>query len=745
MLEHYLKQMSHLVQLNETQKQAVELTDGPHLILASPGSGKTTTIIMKIGYLMMGKQVQAAKIIALSFSRASANDLAERYDRFFPQLPKVAFATIHSLAFQIVREHFAKHQIAYSLIEGRESELDHSQQNTRIGAKQDSNYNKRMLLQQIYERTNGHRPKEEQMEELYTYISLIKNKMLQSSEWSKLPCKVKNAHLILELYEQYKREQAGHILLDYDDMLTYAEQILREDDEMRSKYQRRYSYVLTDESQDTSLIQHKIVELFVAKHTNLCVVADDDQSIYSWRGAEPSYLLQFKQRYEGAKIMYMEQNYRSSSTIVHAANYIISRNTLRYPKKMFTDNEQGMPITIKSFQHNMDEIKYVSDQLQHAPSLCEVAILYRNHASSILLIHELDRLGIPFYMKDADDRFFSHWVVEDILNFMRLSYSDRKLNLFEKLYMKLNAYISREQWLQLEQQHVDESIFTLLLEQPSAPSYQRDKLLSIQRMIASLKELAPRDAIRLIRHEIGYEQVLEGMCERLGFRKEYLLGILNSLESIADGLQSLEQFAARLKELAAIQQKAKSRRGHDVVTLSTLHSAKGLEFDTVYMLDLVEAVIPSTQDERDALLLEEATRLFYVGMTRARKKLELLSVKVWQGERVAESRFVQYVREHCNDPTREYAAEQASDVEPSAFSRQLEQQKRLSHPLAIRYAHELVVGESVLHHKFGVGELVQVMDGKLHFQFAEHGLKVLLAAMCIEHGLLQKLEKSAVK
>jgi len=742
MLEQYVQQMSHLVQLNETQKAAVGLTFGPQLILASPGSGKTTTIIMKIGYLIQCQQVSADKIIALSFSRASASDLSERYNRFFPQLPKVNFSTIHSLAFQIVRENFHKRQIKYTLIEGNELDKQKEQHAEQGTIMHEPIYNKRLLLQQIYEQTNGHRAKEEQMEELYTYISYIKNKMLPQAQWSKLSCRVKNAHMIIESYEKFKKVQPDQVLLDYDDMLTYAEQVLREDEHIRRKFQQRYAYVLTDESQDTSLIQHKIIEMFVEKHNNLCVVADDDQSIYSWRGAEPSYLLQFKQRYPRAEVMYMEQNYRSSVTIVEAANHIISRNTLRYEKKMFTENEQGIPITIKNFKHSHEEIKYISEQIQTIHNLREVAILYRNHASSILLIHELDRLGIPFYMKDADDRFFSHWVVEDILNVMRLSYSDKKLHLIEKLYMKLNAYISRDQWLWLQKEHRGESIFTLLMEYPSAPSYQRERLASIQKIIVSLKECSPVEAIQLIRHQIGYEQVLEGMCDRLGFRKEYLLGILNSLENIADGLQSLEQFAARLKQLADIQKKAKSRRGQDVVTLSTLHSAKGLEFDTVYLLDLVEGVIPSMQDDRDALLLEESTRLFYVGMTRARKQLELLSVKVWQGEQVAESRFVQAVRLHCKDPSMDGLVNGRKTLTspPPAFNRQLEREKRLTHSLAIRNEHELTIGGRVNHHKFGKGQIVQIEDGKLQFHFDEHGTKTLLAAMCMEQGLLQRIE-----
>lgn len=193
-------------------------------------------------------------------------------------------------------------------------------------------------MRDVYKAINGERITEDQLEELQTYISYIKNKMIPPAKWGKVATSVPEAARILKEYEAFKKQGTRQLLLDFDDMLTHANEILRRDPDLLRMYQGRYDYVLTDESQDTSMVQHAIVEKLVRRHRNLCVVADDDQSIYSWRGAEPSYLLNFNKVYPDAKILFMEQNYRSSQEVVTAANLFIKRNKHRYDKNMFTEN-----------------------------------------------------------------------------------------------------------------------------------------------------------------------------------------------------------------------------------------------------------------------------------------------------------------------------------------------------------------------------------------------------------------------
>lgn len=711
--------------LNDIQAEAVHQTEGPLLLLASPGSGKTTTIIMRIGYLIEEKGVDPARIKAVTFSRASANDMKERFKRFFPHLPPVDFSTIHSFAFEVVREHFYKTKTAFQIIEGH---LDLEEQE----AVDSDNLplHKKIILRKLFKTIVGENITDDQMDQLTTFISFIKNKMISMDRWSFVKVDVPEAERILHEYEAFKKSGHSKLLVDFDDMLTIGEQALEKDRVLLQKYQERYDYVLTDESQDTSMVQHAIIEKLVRVHGNLCVVADDDQSIYSWRGAEPSYLLNFKQVYPNAVTLFMEQNYRSSKDIVNVANQFIKRNKNRYDKNMFTKNASHKPIKIRSLANYVYQAKYLVKELQKVENLAEVAILYRNNSSSIALMNEFDRADIPFYMKDADNRFFSHWVVEDILNFMRMTFTDKRPDLLEKIHLKFNGYISKQQMAAVNEIHNNESVFDNLLNYVQLQDYQVKQLKASKETFQQMRGMPPLQAIRVIRERLGYEKALEKMCERLGFRKEYLIGILNTLEEIADTLESMEEFASRLKYLESVLKNAKSRKGQNAVTFSTFHSAKGLEFGRVYMIDLIHGIIPSSDDlkagsaENKAALMEEATRLFYVGMTRAEKYLELIEYRERDGEKVTESQFVTAVRNIMNPPKQN---PQEKGNKGSIIP---------DNPNAIKNRDELVKERFIKHRVFGRGEVVQLNGESIEIRF-QAGMKKLSVKMCLEMGLLE--------
>lgn len=707
------------IELNEIQKQAVLQTEGPLLLLASPGSGKTTTIMMRIGYLIEEKGIPPRRIKAVTFSRASANDMKERFKAFFPQLEPVDFSTIHSLAFEVVREHFRTLQTPFQIIEGDVNAVEPE----ALGSAQQP-LHKKTILRHLFQAIAGENITDDQLDELTTYISYIKNKMIPSDQWSAIKVDVPHAERILREYEAFKQSGARLLLLDYDDMLVVCEQVLARNERLLRKYQGRYDYVLTDESQDTSMVQHAIIEKLVQKHHNLCVVADEDQSLYSWRGAEPSYLLQFNQVYPDATILFMEQNFRSSQEIVEAASRFIQRNKDRYGKNMFTKNPSFRPIEFRRFEDYVNQAKFLVQEMQKLENLAEVAVLYRNHSSSIALMNEFDRAGIPFYMKDADNRFFSHWVVEDILNFMRMTFTDKRPDILEKIHLKFNGYISKQQMAALLEIHNDESVFDNLLNRVPVQDYQVKQLTMCKETFQEMKGMPPLQAIHVIRDRLGYEKALEKMCERLGFRKEYLIGILNTLEDIAAGLHTMEEFASRLKHLESALRTARSRRGQNVVTFSTMHSAKGLEFDRVYLIDLVEGVLPSKDDKGNAEMMEEATRLFYVGMTRAKKHLELIAYKKRDGVEVTESRFVTAVR-NIQNPSKEPTPSHPSTVQPPV------------NPNAIRNQADLIVGDNIHHRAFGSGVIVKVNEERVHLLF-EAGEKALSTRTCLEMGLLER-------
>lgn len=718
------------VTLNEVQQQAVTHTEGALLLLASPGSGKTTTVIMRIGYLIEELAVRPTRIKPVTFSRASAQDMKERFNRFFPNHSgTVDFSTIHSLAFEIVREHFHKSNTPYHMIE-RSSEVERQGDLFHEGFP----ITKQRILRDLYKRINGDNATDDQMEELTSYISFIKNKLIPIDKWSEVKCDVPKAEMIFKDYERFKQFGTAQLLVDYDDMLSIANETMEQDIQLLHRYQGRYDYVLTDESQDTSLVQHAIIEKLVKQHGNLCVVADDDQSIYTWRAAEPQYLLDFKQVYPNATILKMEQNYRSSSNIVDVANRFIKRNKNRYDKNMFTHNPPHSPITITQLPDFRFQAKYLVEKIKEMDNLGEVAVLYRNNSSSILLMNAFNRAGIPYYMKDGDNRFFSHWVLEDILNFMRMTFNDKRPELLEKIHSKFNGYITKQQMATVVQLDRGESIFDVLLEHVPLQEYQIKQLQSSKETFAEMKGKPPLDAIRMIREKLGYDKALDKMCERLGFRKEYLVGILNTLEEIAEPLDTMEDFAKRLKFLESNMKQSKFNNNGTAITLSTLHSSKGLEFNHVFMVDLIEGTIPSKDEQKKSgkeqlADIEEAVRLFYVGMTRARRDLELLSYKTKDGESVQESQFVTDIRYIQNPPVQiagQPVVINAREIKPLTPP----------NPNALSKIEQFSQGKLVQHRVFGLGKIIHVDGDSLEIKF-QAAAKRLSVKMCIEMGLLE--------
>lgn len=727
------------VSLNSVQKEAVEHTEGPLLVLASPGSGKTTTLNMKIGYLIEVKNIDPTKIMAVTFSKASASDMRVRFAKFFPHVPSdsVHFSTIHSFSFQVVREYFRKKKINYQLVEGDKDPSD-----TEKGEVGQQRLYKKTILRRLFQDIVGEQITEDQMDELMTYISYIKNKLIRLDELKDVKTDVPSAADIYKAYEEFKNQDPQNLLLDYDDMLTIANSAMEEDADLLQKYQRKFVYILTDESQDTSLVQHEIIEKLVREHRNICVVGDIDQTIYRWRGAEPSALLNFEKVYPGATILSMGQNYRSSKDIVYVANQFIKRNKDRYDKDMFTENGHHMPISIKDTGTYEAQIKYVVSEIATMERKSDAAVLYRNNSASIPLINELDYAGIPFYIKDTDNKFFSHWLVEDILNFMRLSYSDKRIDIFEKIHTKCIGYISKYHIEYLKGMANNESMFDNLLKRNDLKIYQIKQIRQCKELFAKMNKLKPRAAIQMIRDDLGYEKAIVKMCERYGFKKEVLVGMLNTLERIANKLDNLKDFSDRLKHLENLLRSSKYKKEDEVdcVTLSTFHSSKGLEFPRVFMIDLIDGVIPSTdaiKDFKDGKRdeMEEAARLFYVGMTRPEQQLELLTYKRKGSETVKESIFVQDVRR--------ILFPNMSKVENKGKKEPIVQKKaqRASvaiNPNAYKSEKDIVVGDKVKHASFGIGYVTSLDSQMIGIRFENGiGLKKLAVTVLIERGLLE--------
>ena len=708
--------------LNDVQKQAVLHTEGALLLLASPGSGKTTTLNMKIAYLILEKKVRPEAILGLTFSQASARDMDERFQSFFHNLipEKVTFSTIHSFAFKIVREYYFKHRLQFEVIEG-----DVDKEKVAKGDIANAR-NKKMILRSIFQNINRTNITEEQMEDLVRNIGFVKNKLLNEQQVERLKSNVKNFAVIYKAYEEFKKQDPNKVMLDFDDMLTYANDILKKDKDIRSKYQQMFDYILTDESQDTSLVQHEIIEQLAHPKNNICVVADDDQTLYSWRGADVNKIMNFKDTYPEATILFMEQNYRSSKEIVETANTFIQRNETRYKKNMFTENSSQEPIVIEEVDTYEAQIEYVVDQLKKQEMLKETAILYRNNSSSINLVNALDLAGIPFYMKDSDNKFFSHWILNDVLNFMRFTEDITSVERLERIHTKFKGYISKRQIAMIQQSDSKKTVFDNLSENPELKIWQKKNLREIKWLFMDMKKMKPKQLIRTVRKDLGYEKVLEKTSESLGFSLDNLLETLNTLEAIAEKCKTAGEFQERITYLEELLKKSKFNKHKNALTLSTFHSSKGLEFDNVYMIDLINGVIPSAdniKEYKDGKKedMEEAVRLFYVGMTRARTHLELLSYKRKGRERVQESIFVTNVKKILHP--------------------ELKHQKKAKKSVGGKKVNLLNVAVDTLvsHKKFGTGKIAMIERDILHIEF-ENGMKKQLSLhVCSENNILKVL------
>lgn len=612
--------------LSKVQKKAVNHLTGPALVLAVPGAGKTTVLIHRTGNLILNHGVSPENILSITFSRASANDMKNRFNKIYGDISPspVNFSTIHSFSFRLIREYAFKHRINYTLIEDNRNNL-----------------NKYNILKQIYFSINKSHITEDKLEALINAIGYVKNMQITAEDFVKAKgSDIRSFKEIYNLYEGYKRK---HRLIDFDDMLTLALEILNSDTYLLNKYRAKYDFIQVDEGQDTSKLQMEIIKFISAPKNNLFIVADDDQSIYGFRGAYPQGLLNFTSLFKDAKLYYMEENYRSSKNIVMTCNKFIKQNTLRYDKNIFTRNDFIGPINIIKLQGMEDQYNFLVEELRNQTNYTDFAILYRNNISAIGVMEYFEKNHIPFFMKDVKINFFNHWIIDDLMAFFSLAYIPQDIDSFERIYYKMKGFISKKQLNYIKTVGPYTSVFDKLLNLPGLNNFYRRNILDLSLSFKKLAKMSPVDGIELIERELEYREYLREACMKFGHTMDSLQTILTYLKLIAAHEEDFNGFVERLRFLEDLS--TRSNTNSNAVTLSTIHSAKGLEFKNVYIIDLVEGEFPnnfSIESFREGNIeaLEEERRLFYVGMTRAKESLNLITLLNKNNENVKPSRFL---------------------------------------------------------------------------------------------------------
>ena len=612
------------VKLNQQQKEAVQSTKGPVLLLAVPGSGKTTVLVTRLGYMIYCKNIPPESILTVTYTVAATKDMSERFAvRFGEDMAKrLEFRTINGICARIIQYYGRRiGKTPFELVKDEK---------TTTG----------MLIRICQDHGMGY-PTESDLKNVRTLITYIKNMMLNEEELQKL--EEESDIRIAGIYREYCRQMREQKLMDYDDQMLYAYNMLRKDPGVLAYFQNRYPYICVDEAQDTSKIQHAIIALLAAGTGNLFMVGDEDQSIYEFRAAYPEALLSFEKKHPGAKVLLMEENFRSNAKIVEAADKFIQKNTLRHEKHMRAAREAGADIREISLKSRKAQYVYLMKAAQECTtgmagmsgseehrgradaSVTETAVLYRDNECAIPLIDLLERKNIPYRMRNADLSFFTHRTVLDVQNIIRFAMDPKDTELFMQIYYRLKLFFNKKDALRYAQisQEKDMEVLDAALKYGNLEKYQEDNIRNLKRQMVRILNIPGDEAVNQILTYMGYQDYLK----KMGMNANKL----ETVKLIGSRVESPEKLLERLEELRTIIQKKVSDKDCPFI-LSTMHASKGLEYDTVYLLDVMDGILPEkvlanprTASKEELETYEEERRLFYVGVTRAKNQLNVFT------------------------------------------------------------------------------------------------------------------------
>ena len=612
------------VKLNQQQKEAVQSTKGPVLLLAVPGSGKTTVLVTRLGYMIYCKNIPPESILTVTYTVAATKDMSERFAvRFGEDMAKrLEFRTINGICARIIQYYGRRiGKTPFELVKDEKATTG-------------------MLIRICQDHGMGY-PTESDLKNVRTLITYIKNMMLNEEELQKL--EEESDIRIAGIYREYCRQMREQKLMDYDDQMLYAYNILRKDLGVLAYFQNRYPYICVDEAQDTSKIQHAIIALLAAGTGNLFMVGDEDQSIYGFRAAYPEALLSFEKKHPGAKVLLMEENFRSNAKIVEAADKFIQKNTLRHEKHMRAAREAGADIREISLKSRKAQYLYLMKAAQECTtgmagmsgseehrgradaSVTETAVLYRDNECAIPLIDLLERKNIPYRMRNADLSFFTHRTVLDVQNIIRFAMNPKDTELFMQIYYRLKLFFNKKDALRYAQisQEKDMEVLDAALKYGNLEKYQEDNIRNLKRQMVRILNMPGDEAVNQILTYMGYQDYLK----KMGMNANKL----ETVKLIGSRVESPEKLLERLEELRTIIQEKVSDKDCPFI-LSTMHASKGLEYDTVYLLDVMDGILPEkvlanprTASKEELETYEEERRLFYVGVTRAKNQLNVFT------------------------------------------------------------------------------------------------------------------------
>lgn len=587
--------------LNTAQQKAVCHETGPMLVLAGPGSGKTTVLLCRISRLLERGLAKPQEILALTFSKAAAEEMKSRFENL-NGASGVSFGTFHSIFFRILRSRYGWNVEQIFQEEERRS-----------------------ILRNSIEAEKWDIPDlEEYISQFFSQLSLMNSELEQPNRFTPTGMPVEEFRKLYRAYEGYKER---HEKLDFDDMLTQCYQLLREDAAVREYWQRKYKFILVDEFQDVNQAQFACLQILAEKHQNLFVVGDDDQSIYAFRGARPDFLLHFPTLYPAAKKVTLNTNYRSTERIVNLAERVIGNNEVRFVKNMKGIGEAGDKVTFFLAEDAAKEAAHIAEKigrlLDEGVPLTEIAVIYRTNLQGGAFARELYKRGIPYDLRDNSGNVYEHWVAKDLLAYLLLAENEESDSALRRILNKPKRYIGKD--LLAEAETMPYTLLRSFFVCPSLKGWQEENLENLRIDLNQIRKRTPYDALKYIRKVIGYDEYLEEFAAYRRTSAQVLQEIADEIMETAKDCADVRSFREQLERLS-LQMKEQSRKKwqkRNGVALMTMHGAKGLEFRAVFLPSLVEGIVPH---EKGMDTVAEERRLFYVAMTRASEKLCLSAI-----------------------------------------------------------------------------------------------------------------------
>lgn len=599
---------------SKAQTQAIMHKDGPMMVLAGPGSGKTTVITHRVQYLTKEYGINPGDILVITFTRAAAEEMRERYEALTGGGSRVTFGTFHSIFFRILK-------LAY-----------------RYTADNIVREEQQMQFVRELAQAGGLEPEDENefAASILSEISSVKGERIALEHYYSKNCP---DAVFRQLYAGYEEKMRRAGLIDFDDMMVLCLELFTERKDILSAWQRRYRYILIDEFQDINRLQYEIVRMLAKPEDNLFIVGDDDQSIYRFRGAKPEIMLGFERDYPGAGRILLDVNYRSTEEIVAPALRLIGENQKRFSKAIHTTGRHGKNVITKLWQdpgeENLAIAREIQLYLQSGVRPGDIAVLYRTNAGPRFLMEKLMEYNLPFRTRDTVPNLYEHWISRNILTYIRIALGSRAREDILQVINRPKRYISRDAM-------PDETVsFEKMKAFYAEKDWIAERIESLEGDLRAIARMSPLAAVNYIRQGMGYDEYLIEYAAFRRMRPEELLETADELKESAAGFKTFDEWFAHIEAYKEelLRQAAQRRTETDAITLATMHSAKGLEFPIVYILDANEGITPHSRAMLDEDM-EEERRLFYVAMTRAKTRLHVYAVRERYHKKAEVSRFV---------------------------------------------------------------------------------------------------------